>query len=360
MNIRLVCPITRDSVEFFDRDSLLKCVSDPGAVTDGMTGAYVSATAGLAFPIEDGIHIFLPSAALKLRTKVGVAHESVSAPRNDSVRQWYDKFGWQKTTEGAYQDSHLFSFAEMTTAKRYEISAHLSLVGRMGSGDAILNAASGALPQSYHFAYFFYFGTPVCLDFSKTALLEAKQKLGIGGVYILADICHMPFADESFDSIVSAYTVQHIDRNDQATAVKELYRVLKRGRSLVIINQNADYAGKWLRKSIVFCFRVLGKLTMRGRTIAIPKVNSESNATPPHPLYYHAEPIRWWSAMGRELKAITRVECFRLLERDEVMRFFFHRTDYVGNIRGIERLLPRILAGVSAYLLIDLNKPRSD
>jgi ubiquinone/menaquinone biosynthesis C-methylase UbiE/uncharacterized protein YbaR (Trm112 family) len=354
--IPFLCPVTKTNLRFCDRASLIETVEEPTTVTEGMSGFYISDAAGLAFPIEDEVHIFLATAALKLRSSGAAAVGSVGAPGNDSVRHWYDRFGWQKTARGVYQDTDHFSFAEMTTAKRYEIASHLSMIERLGSGDAILNAASGALPHAYHFAYGFYFGTPICLDFSMTALREAKQKLGPGGVYVLADICHMPFADESFDSIVSAYTIQHIDKSDQERAVTELYRVVKRGRSLIVINQSAYYAQKWLRRAIIFGLKAWGKLARTARTAADPNKDSQSKSTPPHPLYYHAEPDHWWAAMGRKLKAKTRVECFRLLEHGEILRIFSHRPNYVGKIRAVEMLLPRMLAGQSAYLLIEFRK----
>jgi len=46
----------------------------------------------------------------------------------------------------------------------------------------------------------------------------------------LADVCHLPFSDESFDWAISVATYHHIKgKNERQTALEELRRVLKPG-----------------------------------------------------------------------------------------------------------------------------------
>lgn len=58
---------------------------------------------------------------------------------------------------------------------------------------------------------------------------------------VKADICALPFRDNSFDFILCNHVLEHI--TDDVTAMKELYRVLKRGGTLIAqvpLNESAE------------------------------------------------------------------------------------------------------------------------
>ena len=58
---------------------------------------------------------------------------------------------------------------------------------------------------------------------------------------IKADICALPFQDNSFDLILCNHVLEHIP--DDATAMKELFRVLKKGGTLIAqvpLNETAE------------------------------------------------------------------------------------------------------------------------
>ena len=58
---------------------------------------------------------------------------------------------------------------------------------------------------------------------------------------VKADICALPFQDNSFDLILCNHVLEHIP--DDATAMKELYRVLKKGGTLIAqvpLNEKAE------------------------------------------------------------------------------------------------------------------------
>jgi len=50
-----------------------------------------------------------------------------------------------------------------------------------------------------------------------------------------ADMLKLPFADRSFDAIVSAYAMDHLGRNGARTALAEAHRVLKPGGDFLLI-----------------------------------------------------------------------------------------------------------------------------
>ncbi|MFC2070589.1 class I SAM-dependent methyltransferase [Chloroflexota bacterium] len=71
------------------------------------------------------------------------------------------------------------------------------------------------------------------VDFSIEMLSLARKyarKFEFTVNLFLADVCNLPFADESFDSAISVATYHHIkDKKEQLTALSELKRVLKPG-----------------------------------------------------------------------------------------------------------------------------------
>ena len=71
------------------------------------------------------------------------------------------------------------------------------------------------------------------VDFSSRMLSFARQyaeKFEFNVNLFLADVCHLPFTDESFDWAISVATYHHIKgKNERLTALRELRRILKPG-----------------------------------------------------------------------------------------------------------------------------------
>lgn len=83
-------------------------------------------------------------------------------------------------------------------------------------------------------------GRRIAADFSTTAVHRARQVLREESVIpvscIVADIQALPFANESFDLIVSCETIEHLP--DPALGLRELARVLRAGGRLVLTTPN--------------------------------------------------------------------------------------------------------------------------
>ena len=71
------------------------------------------------------------------------------------------------------------------------------------------------------------------MDFSAQMLSFARQysqKFEFAVNLFLADVCYLPFSDESFDWAISVATYHHIKgQNERQTALNELRRILKPG-----------------------------------------------------------------------------------------------------------------------------------
>jgi SAM-dependent methyltransferase len=105
-------------------------------------------------------------------------------------------------------------------------------------GDMLLDAACGT-----------GYGMPILLsavpyaigiDIDRGALQSAKTEVdGGNGALLLADGCHLPFANDTFTAITSFETIEHLE--DRSAFVSELARVLAPGGVCLVSTPNAHY-----------------------------------------------------------------------------------------------------------------------
>jgi SAM-dependent methyltransferase len=84
------------------------------------------------------------------------------------------------------------------------------------------------------------------IDLSPQVVAAARHRArarGLSARLIPADVRKLPFADASFDVVVSTSTLDHLDRDGYTTALGELKRVLAPGGVLVVTFDNADNVG---------------------------------------------------------------------------------------------------------------------
>ncbi len=79
-------------------------------------------------------------------------------------------------------------------------------------------------------------GYRVCADISIVALQEARTRIGDHGLFVVADVAHLPFKEAAFDGLISLHTVHHLPQDEHLQAYAGLLRVLRPGTSGVIVN----------------------------------------------------------------------------------------------------------------------------
>jgi ubiquinone/menaquinone biosynthesis C-methylase UbiE len=235
-------------------------------------------------------------------------------------------------------------FAGDTAGSRYyEFYSHLSFLENFNGGKFILDAASGPIAHPEYLAYSSRFKYRVCADISITALKEARRKLGRRGIYCLCDVASLPFADEIFASIISGYTIQHIDKDRQISAVSELVRVLSQTGVLSIITD------------IEPALRRAARLTKRlAKRLLFSRIGLPPGSE--HRLYFYPRSVRWWKwAIGTQ-NATVQISCLRLLRRQGFDRFMGHRISDAKKLRAIETLFPKFLLYFAVYALVEVRK----
>jgi SAM-dependent methyltransferase len=274
------------------------------------------------------------------------------------VKDWYDRFGWQKNARGEYNDSAIYSQNRPVGHGLYELSSHLSVLDRLTGGDLVLDAASGAIAHPEYLAYSWFYKARVCVDLSITALDEAHAKLRPTDFCCLADVCALPWRDSTFDGAVSGYTIQHVPEAQQRRAINELYRVLRPGAHLCIFTNVVPSRG---HAYLVSLLRRLVRVSTVLRLIRPARVQASSagpeGPPPPHELYCCMRPVKWWGEVATGLAAPYSIEALRLVNKSEFEQLFGASNRAAKVLRFVEGAFPRWTAGLSAYCLVDICKP---
>ena len=151
------------------------------------------------------------------------------------VKGFYDSIGWQMTEDGVYQNARYEDLRPV--AREYIHKCHLRINRYLShEGKYLLDAGSGPIQYPEYLTYSEGYTYRVCLDLSYVALLDARKRIGSHGLFVVADVAHMPFASGVFDDIVSLHTFHHLPLEGTKSAYREVLCILKPNASAVVVN----------------------------------------------------------------------------------------------------------------------------
>jgi len=105
-----------------------------------------------------------------------------------------------------------------------------------------IGSGAGQLAK-HHFAYGDADAHVTCLDVSFPMLGRARTRLSRHGKasYVVGDMRHLPFADESFDCLTCGYALEYLV--DPACGLEEMFRVMQSGGRLLLLTTEDDIKG---------------------------------------------------------------------------------------------------------------------
>ncbi|MEI7935842.1 MAG: class I SAM-dependent methyltransferase [Verrucomicrobiota bacterium] len=360
----LCCPRTKGPLRLVAIEDLLPLLSDAERqrIPEDTIGAFISDTINRAYPITSTAANFIEQDSLEIHDVSARAGSCVvPALQIDdvkrSVKDWYDRWGWKKNDLGLYKDTALFSQNKPVGYGLYEMMSHLSILDRLPGDGFVLDAASGAIAHPEYLAFSWFYQNRVCVDMSITALREAKEKVRPTDFCCLADICNLPFRNETFDGVVSGYTIQHIPEPQQKVAIRELYRILRPNTHLCIFT-SVESANSRKHKCLVFVLWAIQKLLRALRLSPSPcsLADSVKPENPPHSLYYHGRHPARWKEVAMQLTDNSSVETLRLLQKSEFEALYGRSNRAAKALRLIESLFPKASLGMSYCCVIDICK----
>ena len=81
-------------------------------------------------------------------------------------------------------------------------------------------------------------------DLSQQMLARARKRLASARIgLVAADLTRLPYADASFDAVVSGWVLEHLP--DPRPGLRELARVLKPGGKLLLLTTENTFTGRW-------------------------------------------------------------------------------------------------------------------
>ncbi len=159
-------------------------------------------------------------------------------------------FGYQQVD--AAQKSHLVADVFHSVAGQYDLMNDLMSMGlhrlwkrftineaNLRPGQTVLDVAAGTGDLSKAFAKAVGTrGQVIMTDINDSMLAVGRDRLIDDGLlgniaFVLADAEQLPFADDSFDCVSIAFGLRNV--TDKATALRAMYRVLKPGGKLLVL-----------------------------------------------------------------------------------------------------------------------------
>ena len=324
-------------------------------VGEALERGFMSEDGAYAYGQREGIVLLLPALAIPLTSQAAKQAGDLRAEKR-AVQQFYDDIGWS-----AAGDSSISVDADnwedlRPVSSEYVHKCHLRVKRHLSpSGKYLLDVASGPVQYDDYLTYSEGYAARICVDISFAALRQARRKLGAHGIYILGDITNLPLADGAVDGAVSLHTIYHTPADEQATAFREIHRVLAPGATAAVV-----YCWKSLAVKLAMLpaklLQTPGKFLQR---MMRDKSNAAAGGRSRSRIYYHAHSRAWFSKNLGDLPSEIRV--WRSIDVP-LLKAYIHSWTFgkmlLRLVYQAEEWFPRLLGRFGAYPLIVLRKER--
>ncbi|MCB0636005.1 MAG: class I SAM-dependent methyltransferase, partial [Lewinella sp.] len=313
----------------------------------GLEGAYINASKTWLYPVINGIILLLPVYGIPLRE--GEQRPALSFDK-ERVFRYYNEVDYLAHGEQViYADSARW-VDYRPVARDYMHTAFLRAKKYLHEGGKYyLDIASGPIGLPEYLELSEGYEYRICIDISLRALAQAQHNYQGRGIYICGDITNIPLQAGICDAVLSQHTVYHIPRDDQRTAVEELYRVAKPGGTIGIVYS-------WFYHSPLMNITLLPVQLYRiARHFAGKLYVRLFNRTPR--LYFYPHSPRWW----RSFPFTDQMEmyCWRSVNKYFLDIYVHEKLGGRRLLRWISRLeerYPRFLGRWGDYPIIVIRK----
>ncbi len=272
------------------------------------------------------------------------------------VRKFYNQIGWQKVSEGTYQNAQ---YEDLRPVSRgYIHKCHLRVNRHLKSaGKYLLDAGSGPIQYPEYLTYSKEYQYRVCLDISIVALKEARERIGSShGLFVVADVANLPFRNDVFDGIVSLHTLHHLTVSDYVPAYKNLKRVLKKNCTAVVVNGwGESMLMRWFNKPILVMEKLFHKFPPSSKQVK--KNDGDIFKKPKGTFVNKLNAQRLRDLLGANFSisiSVWRSVSVRFL-RAMIHPFLFGRI-WLWILFGLEELFPAFFGEKGQYPLITFTK----
>lgn len=253
-----------------------------------------------------------------------------------SVREFYDSQGWRRTSDGVLEDSRRWG-CRLPAHGEYglETVRRIATLYRDG-GSIFLNCGSGPFTDGAVLCSE-NFERRVCVDISLSALRLCRERLQEHGLYLCGSMATLGLRSDIADGTLCEHALYHVDRTFQEATVREMIRVTKAARPIIIIYSNP-----------------LGPLNILEDIYRATGLNRLHGGGK---LYFFRHRLKWWDRFSDECEVeihpfnpISAQQARILLPHNAMARLF------ITWCKWLERRYPRLATHLWSYPLIVLRK----
>lgn len=279
---------------------------------------------------------------------VSLPPRSAESKVEQSVREFYDGFGWDDADGAKGEDISFRMFRPAYYPYHDAVEARTMEALAPFEGDLLI-VGCGDMPDS-HVDLANRFDQTTCIDISQKALDIAAKRLPDAAT-LLGSIVHSEIEDDSFDTVFCAHVLYHIDAAQQAEAMREMLRVVRPGGKVVVLYSNPRSPLRYMCSAAKVLNNLAAKILRREQ-----QHRTSSGQVRPA-LYFRPHPLGWWSQFGDRSDVsmapwdvIGSFEERQLLHSDGMARVFY------GVAGWLERRIPRVAVRFWQYPMIVLQK----
>lgn len=200
--------------------------------------------------------------------------KSATHSNETEIRKFYNEEGWRSDGNAPLLDTRVWG--GRTPLHRALVRTAEVRIGNEFSrgGELFCNIGCGPVTEAAK-EYSSSFRESLCVDISEVALSLARSRLGHRGKYLCGSLTALPLSGNVADATFCEHTLYHVDAARQEEAVRELIRITKPGRPIVIIYSNPGAP--------------LNRLEDWHRRIGINRLHGGGK------LYFFRYDLKWWS-----------------------------------------------------------------
>ncbi|MEO0044138.1 MAG: hypothetical protein RL329_3586 [Bacteroidota bacterium] len=339
------CPLTEENVDWADI-TILNQVNQNASKP--FEKGLVNQSKTLFYPVIREVLVLLPYYAIALQPNVKLAQMSFD---KDRVFRYYNEISYKE-----YENNITYSDTGKWIDYRDVSKAYLeNSFGRAkqylnGSGKYYLDIASGSIGFKEYIDLSSEYEIRICVDISLEALLQAAKNLeGKKAIFVCGDITQIPIKSNICDAVLSQHTLYHIPKEEQATAVKELYRVCKEGGKVGIV-YNWFYYSPFMNLTLlpVQLYRVVRHIAGKWYVKFFP--------TKPR-LYFFIYPPSWFKNF--EFSDKIEIFCWRSTNK-QFLDIYAHKSlggaALLQKLQHLEDKYPKFFGWFGDYPIIVISK----
>lgn len=347
----LRCPLKHESLQWVEDADRITSYLQAGDFTDEqqakIKGGYINASATWFYPVLEGIILLLPVYGIPLSETEQRPELSFDKER---VFRYYNEVDYlAHDGKIIYEDSDKW-VDYRPVAQEYMSAAFMGARKYLNKGGTYyLDIASGPIGLKEYLALSEGYEYRICIDISVKALAQAQHNYPDKGIFICGDITNIPLQSGICDAVLSQHTVYHLPKNDQRTAVDELYRVARSGGDIGIVYS-------WFYHSVLMNLSLLPVQTYRIVRHFAGKLYVRLFNQKPR-LYFFPHSPGWWLRMP--YRDEMEIYCWRSLNK-YFLNIYVHET--LGGkrllrwIKRLEERYPKTMGLLGDYPIIVIRK----